>query len=75
MPIMNGLEFLKAVRNDKDLKQSIAFMLTTSSQDSDVSAAYDLSIAGYFLKDNIQQLIEVVDIYSQTNKFPEIEKI
>lgn len=74
MPIMNGIEFLQAVREDDTLKQSIAFILTTSAHDSDVTAAYNLNAAGYFLKDNIEELIEVINVYWQTNKFPELKK-
>jgi CheY-like chemotaxis protein len=71
MPQMNGLEFLRAVRADEELKQSIAFILTTSARDTDVAAAYDLNAAGYFLKDNMQNLVDLFSVYQQINRFPD----
>ena len=70
MPTMNGLEFLKEVRNDKDLKESIAFVLTTSARDSDLASAYELNVAGYFLKDDMNQLVNMFTSYRQINNFP-----
>jgi CheY-like chemotaxis protein len=69
MPQMNGLEFLKEVRNDKDLRRNIAFILTTSSRASDVTDAYELNVAGYFLKNNLQKLVDMLGFYWQINKF------
>lgn len=69
MPKMNGLDFLKEVRNDPGLKDSIAFFLTTSAQDAEVAAAYALNAAGYFLKENIDEVINVFSVYRQINKF------
>ncbi len=53
MPRMNGLEFLRALRQDAELGSSVVFMLTTSSAQKDMLAAYDEHVAGYFLKQNI----------------------
>lgn len=53
MPRMNGLEFLKAIRDDKYLRQSIVFVLTTSKDDRDKTAAYDHNIAGYMVKSEV----------------------
>jgi len=50
MPKMNGLEFLRTIRTDAELKQSVVFILTTSDNDSDMRAAYNDHVAGYFLK-------------------------
>ena len=72
MPQMNGLDFLKEVRNDENLRESIAFILTTSARDTDVTAAYELNAAGYFLKDNMQGLMDMISAYQQINQFPEI---
>src|SRR5690606_21942978 len=41
MPRMNGIEFLQALRQDPELKQSIVFVLTTSNRDEDIMAAYN----------------------------------
>lgn len=53
MPLMNGIEFLEALRADSELKPSIVFVLTTSDQQEDMLAAYHEQVAGYFLKRNV----------------------
>lgn len=50
MPRMNGIEFLKEVRDDPELTGTIVFVLTTSDLDRDKAAAYDKHVAGYLLK-------------------------
>ena len=50
MPKMNGIEFLKILRADDILKDSKVFIMTTSSESSDRSAAEELGISGYILK-------------------------
>jgi len=65
MPRMGGLEFLAEIRDDKVLKRSIVFVLTTSEDDRDKAAAYDKQVAGYLSKHdaggdflNVIQLLE-----------------
>ncbi len=50
MPKMNGLEFLREVRNDPDLKALTVVVLTTSNDERDKVEAYNLNVAGYILK-------------------------
>ena len=50
MPRMNGLEFLREIRGDNTLKDSIVFVLTTSNAPDDRKSAYEKNIAGYILK-------------------------
>jgi CheY-like chemotaxis protein len=50
MPKMNGLEFLRELRNDDDLKSVSVFVMTTSNDDQDKIEAYNLNVAGYILK-------------------------
>ena len=50
MPKMNGLEFLREIRNDEDLKSVSVFVMTTSNDDQDKIEAYNLNVAGYILK-------------------------
>ena len=69
MPRMNGIEFLREIRNDENLKSSIVFVLTTSSSDRDVRAAYDLNVAGYLLKTNLaNSLVEALDMLDSFSK-------
>jgi CheY-like chemotaxis protein len=50
MPKMNGIEFLKELRKDENLKNISVFVMTTSNEDSDKINAYNLNVAGYILK-------------------------
>lgn len=50
MPKMNGLEFLKELRADKDLKSISVFVMTTSNNDKDRVEAYQYNVAGYIVK-------------------------
>jgi CheY-like chemotaxis protein len=50
MPKMNGIEFLKILREDKDLKHFKVFIMTTSADGSDRAATDKLGISGYIIK-------------------------
>lgn len=50
MPRMNGIEFLKALREDAELQATPVVVLTTSNDDQDKVEAYNLNVAGYILK-------------------------
>ncbi|WP_257452760.1 response regulator [Archangium lipolyticum] len=50
MPRMNGLEFLRALRTDPELRPTPVVMLTTSNDDRDRGESYALNVAGYFVK-------------------------
>ncbi|HEY8400596.1 MAG TPA: response regulator [Cytophagaceae bacterium] len=50
MPKMGGIEFLQEIRKDPQLKSLSVFVMTTSNEESDKIAAYDLNVAGYILK-------------------------
>ena len=50
MPKMNGLEFLKELRADKELHTISVFVMTTSNDDKDRFEAYNYNVAGYIVK-------------------------
>lgn len=50
MPKMNGIEFLRELRSDPELKVIPVIVLTTSNEDRDKVEAYNLNVAGYILK-------------------------
>jgi CheY-like chemotaxis protein len=50
MPRMDGIEFLKELRKDEELKRSVVFIMTTSDAEEDKVKAYNLGVAGYILK-------------------------
>ena len=50
MPVMDGFEFLDALRADPLLQSRVVFVLTTSDADEDRTRAYHKCIAGYMVK-------------------------
>jgi CheY-like chemotaxis protein len=50
LPRMDGIEMLRELRQDPELKETLVIVLTTSSEERDRAAAYDLNVAGYLLK-------------------------
>ena len=74
MPRMDGLEFLRTIRDDKELRSSIVFVLTTSDDDKDKASAYDECVAGYLLKSEVgegfMRLVQLLDPFVLVVKFP-----
>lgn len=63
MPKMNGIEFLKELRQDPDFHQTPVIVLTTSDQEKDRVEAYNLHVAGYILKPvTFSKFVEVVTV-------------
>jgi CheY-like chemotaxis protein len=50
MPKINGLEFLKIVKQDPVLQFLPTVILSTSSNRRDILACYEIGIAGYIIK-------------------------
>ncbi len=67
MPKMNGIEFLRELRNDPALKATPVVVLTTSDDDRDKIHAYDLNVAGYLLKP--VTFTNFVDVMAALNKY------
>lgn len=74
MSRMNGIQFIKALRADKDLRRSIVFVLTTSKRDEDKLAAYHLNVAGYIIKSttgiDLVNLVRLLECYSHIVELP-----
>lgn len=63
MPRMNGLEFLKEIRNDEELRTLSVFVMTTSDEESDKFAAYNMNVAGYIIKPlSFQRFVSAISI-------------
>ena len=67
MPTMNGIEFLREVRNDPDLRSLAVVVMTTSQHDRDRIDAIDLNVSGYILKPITFQAF--VDTMAALNKY------
>jgi len=50
MPRMNGQEVLAEVKNDPDLRRIPVVMMTSSEQEKDIMAAYNLHVNSYVVK-------------------------
>lgn len=67
MPKMNGLEFLREVRNDPALHALTVIVLTTSADERDKVEAYNLNVAGYIVKP--VTFMAFVEAMSALNKY------
>ena len=72
MPRMDGHEFLRHLRNDKKLKDAVVFIFTTSDNHYDLSEAYDMNIAGYFLKSGQPSDVSYSDPKCQDSSEPKL---
>jgi CheY-like chemotaxis protein len=67
MPRMNGIEFLRALRADGELRQLPVVVLTTSDDERDRIEAYHLNVAGYIVKP--VTFVNFCDAMSTLNKY------
>ena len=50
MPKMNGIEFLRNIKSDPELRKIPVVVLTTSRNEKDVVESFEFSVAGYMVK-------------------------
>jgi CheY-like chemotaxis protein len=67
MPKMNGIEFLRELRADPELRATSVVVLTTSNEERDKVEAYQLNVAGYLLKP--VTFPSFVDLMATLNKY------
>jgi CheY-like chemotaxis protein len=67
MPRMNGIEFLRALRDDEELRPTPVVVLTTSADERDRVDAYNLNVAGYILKP--VTFVSFVETMATLNKY------
>jgi CheY-like chemotaxis protein len=74
MPRMNGIEFLRAAKEDEALKPIPVVVLTTSKDEQDKVDSFNLGVAGYMVKPvDYAQFVEVVktiDLYWTLSELP-----
>lgn len=72
MPKVNGIEFLKILKNDTQLKYIPTIVLTTSNNKKDLKSCFEIGIAGYVLKplkyDDYMAKIEKILAYWSINE-------
>ena len=73
MPKMNGIEFLRELRADKNLKSLSVFIMTTSSDERDRADAYELNVAGYMIKpislENYNHIVATLSSFWKLTEF------
>ena len=67
MPRMNGIEFLRELRQDPVLKGTCVVVLTTSNDTRDKVEAYNLNVAGYLTKP--VTFANFVEVMATLNKY------
>lgn len=76
MPVMNGLELRESINKNESLRRkSIPFIFfSTAARPSDVNAAYDMTVQGFFVKDaafeSMQESLEIIIRYWTRCKHP-----
>ena len=74
MPRMNGIEFLRVVKQDEQLKRIPVVVLTTSEEEQDKVESFNLGVAGYMLKpvDYLQfvEVVRTIDLYWTLSELP-----
>lgn len=76
MPVMSGIEFLRALKELPQLKRIPVIVLTTSEEEQDKCRTFDLGIAGYMKKPvDYRQFVEVmrsIDTYWTLSEMPPV---
>jgi CheY-like chemotaxis protein len=73
MPRMNGLEFLRELRNDPELRAATVIVLTTSDDERDKVEAFNLNVAGYIVKP--VTFVAFVEAMAALNKYWSINEL
>jgi CheY-like chemotaxis protein len=76
MPKMGGIEFLGEIRKHSEFRAISVFVMTTSNEESDKIAAYDLNVAGYILKplsfEGFTSAVAILNHYWHLCEMPQI---
>jgi len=74
MPKMNGIEFLRELRADPELKLIPVIVLTTSNEDRDKVEAFNFNVAGYIVKpvtfSNFVEAVATLNKYWALSELP-----
>jgi CheY-like chemotaxis protein len=74
MPRMNGIDFLRTIKQDSRLRRLPVVVLTTSKEDKDRLESFDLSVAGYMIKPvdyaKFVDVIRTIQLYWTLSELP-----
>jgi len=74
MPKMSGIEFLKIVKADEELKKIPVVVLTTSQEEQDKIESFKLSVGGYIVKPadykKFVEAVKTLELYWTLSELP-----
>lgn len=74
LPVMNGIEFLREVKHDPQLRLIPVVVLTTSGEERDRIESYQLGVAGYIVKpvdfEKFVNAVTTIDLYWELCELP-----
>ena len=74
MPRMNGINFLKIIKNDDELKQIPVVVITTSKDERDKMESFEFSVAGYIIKSadykKFVESLKILNLYWTISELP-----
>ncbi|MFH0825884.1 MAG: response regulator [Pseudomonadota bacterium] len=74
MPRMNGIEFLTVIKRDPVLRRIPVVVLTSSKEEQDLVAGFDLGVAGYLIKpptyEDFLEILRTVNLYWTASQIP-----
>jgi CheY-like chemotaxis protein len=77
MPKMNGIEFLKVMKTNSELKTIPVIVLTTSKEQRDILSSFELGASGYMVKpvdySKFVEILSKVMIYWNSSELPKNE--
>lgn len=75
MPKMNGVEFLKIIKNDSSLQKIPVIVMSTSDNEQDKTMCFSLSVAGYMVKpidyNYFVEMIKTINMYWTMSELPD----
>jgi CheY-like chemotaxis protein len=78
MPRMNGIEFLRVIRHDNELRKIPVVILTSSKEEEHKMESFDLGISGYMIKpvDYIKfvEVVKTIDLYWTLSELPDVDE-
>jgi len=77
MPRMNGINFLKIIKNDDELRQIPVIVLTASQGERDKVESFEFSVAGYIVKPTdykkFVESLKILNLYWTLSELPYID--
>jgi CheY-like chemotaxis protein len=74
LPRLSGMDFLREVRADPLLNDTVVFVLTTSADARDCKRAYEEHVAGYMVKSELgpqfSKMVEMLRLYLSVVRLP-----